>query len=81
MIRVSGSFAWGIRWETIERRSGHPVFGAVLPYRYESRRQATRNARRLSQTHPVRCSPISRTEDQRVRYIVCARRHDEPLGL
>ena len=34
MSRVSDSLAWGIRWETVERLDGTPLYGALMPETY-----------------------------------------------
>lgn len=52
MSRVSGSLRWGIRWETIARKDGMPIFGGMIPQPFATRPQARRNQRRLERTFP-----------------------------
>jgi hypothetical protein len=81
MSRVSDSLHWGIRWETIERVDGTPLYGALMPETYPSLRAARRAERRLQRTRPVRSTPFRASELRPVRYIVFARREGEARRL
>lgn len=81
MSSVSGSVVWGIRWETIERKDGIPVYGGMIEERFETRRRARRALRQLSRTFPVRCNPFNATICHPVRHILFARGPDQIFGL
>jgi hypothetical protein len=77
---VDASLAWGIRWETVERLDGTPLYGALMPETYKSQRAARLAQRRLEMTRPARSSPFRASEQKRVRYVVFARRDGEIHG-
>jgi hypothetical protein len=77
MSGVSGSLRWGIRWETVERLDGTPLYGALMPETYLSLRAARRAEQRLQMIRPARPSPFRAGESKPVRYVVFARRNDE----
>jgi hypothetical protein len=81
MSRVSESFVWGIRWETVERAAGAPLFGGVMPETYPSLRAARRELRRLARSQPARPNPFRGGVRKPVLYVVFARREDEVHGL
>jgi hypothetical protein len=81
MSRVSDSLQWGIRWETVERLDGTPLYGALMPETYPSLRAARRAERRLQRTRPVRSTPFRASELKPVRYVVFARHKNELHGL
>jgi hypothetical protein len=81
MSRVSDSFLWGIRWETVERLEGTPFYGALMPETYPSLRAARRAQRRLEQTRPARSTPFRAGVLRPVRYVVFARRENDVHGL
>lgn len=81
MSRVSDSLQWGIRWETVERVDGTPLYGALMPETYASLRAARRAQQRLEMTRPARPSPFRAGKPKPVRYVVFARREDEIHGL
>lgn len=78
MSSVSESLTWGIRWETVERLDGTPLYGALMPETYRSQRAARLAQQRLEMTRPSRSSPFRASDQKRVRYLVFARREDEP---
>ncbi|HEY8259342.1 MAG TPA: hypothetical protein VIG08_16915 [Gemmatimonadales bacterium] len=77
MRRESGSFTWGIRWETVERLSGVPLYGARLPDTFQTRRQARWRQRWLAAQQPLQPNPRGGMDRRRVRYLMFAR----PDGL
>lgn len=81
MSGKSDSIRWGIRWETVERPDGNPLYGALMPETYLSLRAARRAERRLQMIRPTRSSPFRAGELKPVRYVVFARREDEVHGL
>jgi hypothetical protein len=81
MSRVSDSLTWGIRWETVERLDGTPLYGALMPETYPSLRAARRAERRLQRTRPVRSTSFHASELKPVRYVVLARREGEARRL
>jgi hypothetical protein len=70
-----------IRWDTVERLDGTPLYGALMPETYASQRSVRLAQRRLEMTRPSRSSPFRASEQKRVRYFVFARREDEPQAL
>jgi hypothetical protein len=81
MSRVSESFVWGIRWETLERPDGTPLYGGVMPETYPTLRAARRDQRRLARTQPARPNPFRGGVRKPVQYVVFVRREDEVHGL
>ncbi len=80
MSRVS-DLEWGIRWETVERLDGTPLYGALMPETYPSLHAARRAERQLQRARPVRSTPFRASELKTVRYVVFARNRNEPTGL
>jgi hypothetical protein len=76
MRRDSASFAWGIRWETVERPGGAPLFQSSVPELFQTRRQARWRQRWLAAAEPLRSNPNGGLDRRRVRYIVFARPDD-----
>lgn len=81
MSSVSESLTWCIRWETVERQDGVPLYGALLPDTFETRRGADRERRRLMRTHPRRYSPFQGGTPKEVKYVVFTRREDDDHAL
>lgn len=81
MSGPSDSLRWGIRWETVERSDGTPLYGALMPETYFSLRAARRAEHRLQMIRPARPSPFRAGELKPVRYVVFARREDEAHDL
>lgn len=81
MNRGSDSFTWGIRWETIERHAGEPLYGALLPETYPSLGDAQRQLRVLAETQPELPNPAGGAGSLLVRYVVFARHPEDVDGL
>ncbi|HEY8259462.1 MAG TPA: hypothetical protein VIG08_17520 [Gemmatimonadales bacterium] len=80
MRGISGMLAWGVRWETVDRADGVPVYGMLLPEAYGTRRQARRAQRRMARLHPYQTNPFGAGDRLRVRYVVFARPAREVSG-
>jgi hypothetical protein len=81
MSRVSESFVWGIRWETVERPGGTPLYGGLMPEAYPACAPPDANQRRQARAQPARPNPFRGGLRKPVRYVVFARREDEVHGL
>ena len=70
---------WCIRWQTtrLSKRS----FGGLLPDSFATRAEAAEEAKRLAKEQPWGRCPVGDGDRERVRYVVFARREDEPHGL
>lgn len=78
MSGVSDSLRWGIRWETVERLDGTPLYGALMPETYFSLRAARRAEQRLQLIRPARSSPFRAGVLKPVRYVIFARHENHP---